>query len=90
MPKYLNKVEELLRQCDVFIAVGTSGVVYPAAGFVQVAKENGAKTYLFNLDKVDNADLFDYHFYGKASETFKNFSEELLIEQEALLKCRYE
>ena len=82
MPKYLNKVEELLADCDTFIAIGTSGAVYPAAGFVQIAKENGAKTYLFNLDKSDNADLFDYHFYGKASETFKQFAEDLLIKQE--------
>ena len=46
MPKHLNKVEKLLAECNLFIAIGTSGSVYPAAGFVQIAKENGAKTYL--------------------------------------------
>ena len=82
-PKHLNKVEELLADCDTFIEIGTSGVVYPAAGFVQIAKQHGAKTYLFNLDKTDNSDAFDFHFYGKASETFVRFAEDLLIKQDA-------
>ena len=82
MPMHLSEVERLLAGCDMFIAIGTSGVVYPAAGFVQLAKESGAKTYLFNLDKSENSDMFDYHFYGKASETFTKFAEQLLIEQD--------
>ena len=82
MPQHLKKVEQLLTECHDFIAIGTSGTVYPAAGFVQTAKKNGATTYLFNLDKTDNTDMFDYHFFGNASETFTKFAEKLLIKQD--------
>lgn len=85
MPQCLNKVEKLLIDCDKFIAIGTSGEVYPAAGFVETAKNNGAETYLFNLDTVKNSKLFDYHFYGKASETFVKFAENLLIQNDSKL-----
>lgn len=82
MPQYLNKVEKLLIECDKFIAIGTSGEVYPVAGFVETAKNNGTETYLFNLDTVKNSNLFDCHFYGKASETFVKFAENLLIQND--------
>ena len=75
---YMDKVESLLRQCDLFVSIGTSGVVYPAAGFVQSAKYYGADTMEFTLETTANNYLFDKHIYGKAGETFPRFVEELL------------
>ncbi len=78
MPHHMNEVEKMLAECDMFIAIGTSGVVYPAAGFVREAKLNGAKTYLFNLDPCSNSSQFDEEILGPASKTFVKFAEELI------------
>lgn len=75
---YMDVVERLLRQCDLFISIGTSGVVYPAAGFVQSAKYYGADTMEFTLESTANNYLFDKHIYGKAGETFPKFVEDFL------------
>ena len=80
MPKYMNEVEKMLTECDMFIAIGTSGIVYPAAGFVQLAKLYGAKTYLFNLESCHNSSMFDEEILGKASKTFPKFAEQLINE----------
>lgn len=74
----MDKVETLLRKCDLFISIGTSGMVFPAAGFVQTAKYYGAETMEFTLDTTANNYLFDKHIYGKAGETFPKFVDELL------------
>ncbi len=75
---YMNKVDRLLQECDLFISVGTSGVVYPAAGFVQIAKMFGAETYEFNMEKTSNNSMFDHHIYGPAGTTLPKFVEELI------------
>ena len=75
---YMDKVERLLASCDLFISVGTSGVVFPAAAFVQTAKLYGAETYEFNLEKTSNNFYFDHHIFGKAGETLPPFVDELL------------
>ena len=74
----MDTVERLLRQSDLFISIGTSGVVYPAAGFVQTAKYYGADTVEFTLEPTANSFLFDKHIYGKAGEMLPQFVEELL------------
>lgn len=76
----MDKVDKLLRQCDLFISVGTSGVVYPAAGFAQTARYFGAQTLEFNLENTSNNFLFNRHVYGKCSETLPAFVHELLTE----------
>ena len=80
MPQYMDEVDKMLAECDMFIAIGTSGVVYPAAGFVRQAKYCGAKTYLFNLEPCNNSSAFDNEILGKASETFPKFAEQLINE----------
>ena len=55
---YMDEVEYRLSKCDLFISIGTSGVVYPAAGFVQIAYLNGAKTIEFNLEQTSNNYMF--------------------------------
>lgn len=74
----MDKVDTILRTCNLFVSVGTSGVVYPAAGFVQIAKYYGADTIEFTLDMTANNYLFDRHIYGKAGETLPPYVEELI------------
>ena len=67
MPMYMEEIYDALSKADVFVAIGTSGNVYPAAGFVQIAKESGAHTIEANLEPgVTNA-LFDESLTGPAS-----------------------
>lgn len=77
---YMDKAAHLLSNCDLFVSVGTSGVVYPAAGFVQTAKYRGAETYEFNLEAASNNYLFDKHIYGKCGKTLPEFVDKLLAE----------
>lgn len=53
----------------VFVAVGTSGNVYPAAGYVTAARSHGASTWLVNLDPAGNVGAFDHFVAGPAGET---------------------
>ena len=76
--QYMDTVERLLRTADLFISIGTSGVVYPAAGFVQTAKYYGARTLEFNLETTSNNFYFDKHITGKCTETLPPFIAELL------------
>lgn len=76
----MNEVERALQTCDLFVSVGTSGVVYPAAGFVRTAKYYGADTIEFNLESTSNNFLFDRHIYGRCGETLPAFVEDLINE----------
>ncbi len=78
----MNRVEHLLDNCGLFISVGTSGVVFPAASFVQIAKYNGAETYEFNMEKTSNNFYFDRHIYGPAGTTLPAFVDELIKNRE--------
>ena len=78
LPLYLNEIEDALRRCELFVAIGTSGAVYPAAGFVFEARAMGIETCEINLESADNADLFDDCRYGPASETVPAWVEEVL------------
>lgn len=78
MPLYMDKIETLLKTCDLFVSIGTSGVVYPAAGFVQTAKYYGATTIEINLDMASNNFFFDKHIYGKAGLEVPKFIKTLL------------
>lgn len=68
MPFEISRIQEALTRCTHFMAIGTSGVVYPAAGFLQMAKAAGAKTFGMNLDPPDNVSLFDVFYQGKAGQ----------------------
>ncbi|MBQ8677821.1 MAG: NAD-dependent deacylase [Alphaproteobacteria bacterium] len=74
----MDKVDGILRRCDLFLSVGTSGVVFPAAAFVQTAKYYGAETVEFNLETTSNNFYFDHHIQGKAGTTLPAFVDELL------------
>ncbi len=78
LPFQLDDIDRALRRADLFVAIGTSGAVYPAAGFVADARANGVPTCEINLDAADNADCFDEARYGPASETVPVWVEEIL------------
>lgn len=78
MPMHLDTIDHALRTADLFVAIGTSGAIYPAAGFVAEARASGAATYEINLDAADNAGLFDDASYGLASETVPAWVDEAL------------
>ena len=50
MPYEMERIDDALRGCDLFVSIGTSGAVYPAAGFVQTARYAGARTLEMNLE----------------------------------------
>ena len=68
MPLKMREIEVAIADCDVFIAIGTSGHVYPAAGFLGLAQACGAHCIGINLDPPQNVDLFDEFHQGKAGE----------------------
>jgi NAD-dependent deacetylase len=68
IPYYLYEIENCLKKCNVLIIVGTSGVVYPAAGFVMTAKLMGAETIAINLDLPDNLTFLDEFHRGKSGD----------------------
>lgn len=74
----MDKVDTLLRTCDLFLSIGTSGVVFPAAAFVQTAKYYGAETYEFNLEPTSNNFYFDKHIFGSAGTTLPAFVDEMI------------
>lgn len=78
MPFHQGRIGAALVTADLFVAIGTSGAVYPAAGYVEIARRDGIPTCELNLEAADNAELFDAAFYGKASETVPRFVERML------------
>jgi NAD-dependent deacetylase len=62
------------RERFVFLAVGTSGQVYPAAAYVDAAKAAGAETWLANLEEPANAASFDMRFIGPATATLSRIA----------------
>jgi NAD-dependent deacetylase len=68
MPLYMDQIYAALSACDLFLSIGTSGNVYPAAGFVQMANQAGANTIEINLEESNVASAFDEALYGKAGE----------------------
>jgi NAD-dependent deacetylase len=64
----LARCAKQLQACDVLLVIGTSGVVYPAAGFASIAKEAGAYVIEVNLDPTPQSDLVDIALRGRAKE----------------------
>ena len=72
-PKYLDKIYKYLDRTDVFLSIGTSNNVYPAAGFIDYLKHQKRKIdfYEFNIEKTSKSSLFTKSFIGPASKTLK-------------------
>lgn len=79
MPFYMNKIQLELSVCDLFVSIGTSGNVYPAAGFVADVRRHGrAHTVELNLEPSEGASLFAEARLGPASQVVPAFVRELL------------
>ncbi len=79
MPLEMDRIYAALSDCDLFISIGTSGNVYPAAGFVaMVRKTTGAHTAELNLEPSTGATLFAEAHYGPATQVVPAFVEGLL------------
>jgi len=79
IPMGLDRIARALGRCDLFVAIGTSGQVYPAAGFVEEAKwRGGARAVILNLEPTDHSPIFDERIFGPASQTVPEFVERLL------------
>jgi NAD-dependent deacetylase len=79
MPLEMDRIQEALARCALFVSIGTSGNVYPAAGFVAEARAQGrARTVELNLDPSQGASLFHEAVYGPASRIVPEFVERLL------------
>ena len=68
MPLRMDEIEAALAAADLFVAIGTSGSVYPAAGYVEMARDLGVRTCELNLQPSDNARAFDEAQYGPATQ----------------------
>jgi len=73
-----NGGEKAAMNCDIFFVVGTSAVVYPAAGLVFTAKHSGAAIVEINLEETEISSQVDYSFFGKAGEVLPGILGEYL------------
>lgn len=78
MPYHMDRIYRALGQAELFVAIGTSGHVYPAADFVEEAKHAGARTIELNLEPSETASAFDEMVLGRATEIVPAFVEGLL------------
>ncbi len=78
MPMAMDRIYDALADCGLFVSIGTSGTVYPAAGFVREAASVGTPTVELNLEPSEGASLFDEAVHGPASETVPAFVDRVL------------
>jgi NAD-dependent deacetylase len=78
MPYRMDEIEASLARADLFVSIGTSGAVYPAAGFVQTARYHGADTLELNLDPSEGSAWFAESRMGPAGTLVPEWVEEML------------
>ncbi len=78
MPYLMDEIHATLTQADLFVSIGTSGSVYPAAGFVEIARQSGAETLELNLEPSDTATAFARARHGPASVIVPEWVDEVL------------
>ena len=81
IPYEMDRIQAALSDCDLFVSIGTSGAVYPAAGFVQLANAVGARTLELNLDPSEGSDWFDESRLGSAGVLVPEWVDALLSAQ---------
>lgn len=80
MPRAIRRIENALAGCTHFLACGTSGNVYPAAGYLAYARAGGAHTWINSMEAPDNADPRDELLLGRASAVIPALVERLIAE----------
>lgn len=78
VPYQMERIAALVQGCDLFMSIGTSGAVYPAAGLVGLARRARALTVEFNLEPSDGVTLFHEAIHGKATEVVPAFVDRVL------------
>lgn len=78
MPFLMEEIARKLQACTLFVAIGTSGRVYPAAGFVRTAKIKGARCVEFNVEGTDVSGVFDERRLGPATVEVPRWVEQML------------
>src|SRR3954451_19564223 len=78
MPYDMERIDEAVRSCALFVSIASPGAVYPAPGFVQTARYCGARTFEMNLEPSIGSYLFDESRVGRAGEQVPAWVDELL------------
>ena len=78
MPYQMSRIDDALRRADLFVSIGTSGAVYPAAGYVRTARQLGAATLELNLERSQGSRWFGETRLGAASELVPAWVDEIL------------
>lgn len=78
MPYEMERIDDALMNADLFVSIGTSGAVYPAAGFVQTARYCGSRTVEINLEPSQGSLFFDERRYGSAGVEVPKWVEDVL------------
>jgi NAD-dependent deacetylase len=78
MPYEMDRIEDALREADLFVSIGTSGAVYPAAGYVQTARYCGATALEMKLEPSLGSIFFHESRTGPASELVPRWVDEML------------
>ena len=78
VPYGMDEIQDALAAADLFVSIGTSGAVYPAAGFVQYAAVHGARTLELNLQPSEGSHFFHEARHGRAGELVPAWVESLL------------
>ncbi|ORU94868.1 MAG: NAD-dependent protein deacylase [Cycloclasticus sp. symbiont of Poecilosclerida sp. M] len=73
MPYQMDEIYDAISRCDLFLSIGTSGNVYPAAGFVDAANQSGAHTVELNLEPSMVESAFKEKVYGNATDVVENY-----------------
>ncbi len=87
MPLEMERIYATLAGCERFISIGTSGNVYPAAGFVAEARASGAHTTELNLEPSEQLTAFHEHRHGRATELVPAYVRELLADGPATARA---
>lgn len=80
MPYGMDRIDAALMEADLFVSIGTSGAVYPAAGYVQTARHFGARTLEINLEPSQGSIFFHESRIGRAGELVPAWVEEMLAD----------
>ena len=83
IPIGMDSIHEAIENCDLFLSIGTSGKVYPAAGFVALARHAGAHTMEINLEPSDGVSFFEERLYGRAIDKVPAYIASLLQKQQS-------
>ncbi|PKP96185.1 MAG: NAD-dependent protein deacylase, partial [Alphaproteobacteria bacterium HGW-Alphaproteobacteria-13] len=78
MPYHMDAIYHALNRADLFVSIGTSGAVYPAAGFVREARQSGARTLELNLEPSEGSHWFNEARHGPATRLVPQWVEQML------------